>query len=286
MSTKTLNRFFAFSLLAASLAACNAKPTPAGALPTSRPSSTTPTSSQPPQTETAIPSKTAAPTNTSAAPATGLCANPLAPVKLGATWTYRNTGGAVSPSTFTTTITDVRPDGFTVTTKFDDSASADQKWACKPEGLVALSLGTGQTALGLSLQGIKADVTTTNATDVTLPAKVQRGMKWPYGLDIAGSMSQGNLAADVNGSIATSFQAVGTESVKVPAGTFDAMKIVSASTFKVNANYHGLILPITSSIDTTFWFAPGVGWIKSAETGEVVGTAVNTVTELESYHIP
>ena len=192
----------------------------------------------------------------------------------------------ISPASFTTTITQVRSDGFTVATKFDDSTSTDQEWACKPEGLVALSLGTGQTALGLSLQGIKADLTASNPSGLTLPAKVEPGMKWPYGLDIEGTLSQGTLAADVKGTVSTAMQAVGTESVTVPAGTFDAMKIDTTSTITVSANYHGLTLPLTSTIDTIFWFAPGVGWIKSAETGEVLGTSLNSITELESYNIP
>jgi hypothetical protein len=173
-----------------------------------------------------------------------------------------------------------------VSTKFDDSASANQERACKPEGLVAHSLGTGQTALGLSLQCIKADLIASDASGLTLPAKVEPGMKWPYGLDVADSMSQGNLAADVKGSISTTTQAIGTESVSIPAGTFDAMKIASISTCTVSANYHGLAIPVNSTINTTFWFAPGVGWIKSAETGEVVGASLNSTTELQSYKIP
>ena len=268
MRTKTFNRSLIPILFSFALAACNGSLTPPTPSATSQPSANPPTPTQP----------TATPIGT------GLCANTLAPVKAGATWTYRNTGGPVSPSTFTTTITEVRPDGFSTSTKLADTGTAEQDWACKPEGLVAL--GTGPTGLALSLQGIKVDLTVSNVSGVTLPAKVEAGMQWPYGFDVDGSLSQGNLSATVKGNVSTASQANGTESVTVPAGTFDAMKVESVTTLSVTANYQGIPLPLTATLNTTFWFAPGVGWVKSVETGEFLATSLNSTTELESYTIP
>ncbi len=136
------------------------------------------------------------------------------------------------------------------------------------------------------MAGIQANLTTSNATGVTLPPDVQPGTKWPYGIGLAGSLSEGGLSAQVAGGISTQFEDIGTETVTVPAGTFNATKVEGTSTIKVAADYHGLSLPITSVVKTTFWFAPGVGWIKSAESGELAGTAVNAATELQSYSIP
>ncbi len=201
-------------------------------------------------------------------------------------WTYADAGVVGVPSRFTTTITDVRPDGFATSTRFSDNTTTDQQWTCRPEGLVAQSFGAGQTALGLSLAGVQARLTTSNVTGVTLPSNVEPGMNWPYAIDLAGTLAQGGLSAQVTGGVTTEFQALGTESVTVPAGTFDAMKVQGTTTIKVAANYHGLSLPITSVVKTTFWFAPGVGWIKSAESGELAGTAVSAITELQSYSIP
>ena len=281
MSVTKFIRFTLLAVMIAGMAACNANPSLGAPVPAvTQPPSLSPTATEQPPTETPVPP------SPTAVQGAGACANALSPVVNGATWTYVNTGAGVSPGGFSTTISSVRPDGFTVTTKFDDSMTADQQWACKPEGLVALSLGAGQTALGLSLQGMKADLSTSNPRGVTIPANVQPGMKWPYGLDIAGTLSQGSLSATIKGTVDTAFEAVGTDSVTVPAGTFNAVKVQSISTFKVTADYHGLGIPITSVVNTTFWFAPGVGWIKSAEAGELAGTPVNSTTELQSYHIP
>lgn len=235
-------------------------------------------------TQSPNPSAVPQPTNTPN-PA-GLCANNLIPVKQGATWTYTDNAGTSDSEDFTATFSSVRPDGFTVSVTSAGSPAIDQQWTCTPAGIVASSLGSGQGVLGLTVAGIQASLSTSNPTGVTLPANVQTGTKWPYGLDIAGSLSQGNLQADLKGNIATSMEAVGTESVTVPAGTFNAIKVQGTSTLSVGASYQGLSLPITSVINTTFWFAPGVGWIKSTESGNLLGTAFSSTTELKSYTIP
>ncbi len=239
-----------------------------------------------PQLPNVPPSATPAPTATNTPSAAGLCANNLVPVKLGATWTYTNNSGTADAEQFTATIVGIRPDGFTVELSSQGTPAINQEWSCKPEGLLASALGSGQNALGLSVAGIQANLTTSNATGILLPANVQQGTQWTYGLDLSGRLSQGNLAADLTGNIATAMQATGTESVTVPAGTFDAMKVQGTSTFKIMAGYQGISIPVTSVVNLTFWFAPGVGWIKATESGELVGTAFSNTTELQSYTIP
>ncbi len=233
-----------------------------------------------------VPSATPVPTATNTPNAAGLCANNLVPVKLGATWTYTNNGGTAGAEQFTATIVGTKPDGFTVALSAQGSPTINQEWTCKPEGLVASTLGNGQNALGLSLAGIQGNLSTSNATGILLPANVQQGTQWTYGLDVAGTLSQSNLSADLTGNIATAMQGMGTESITVSAGTFDAMKVQGTSTFKIMAGFQGLSVPVTSVVNLTLWFAPGVGWIKATETGELLGTAFSNTTELQSYTIP
>jgi hypothetical protein len=262
MRFRTLSKIPLFFAIATTLAACGAVPSIGTASP------------PPPQATPTLPPRSGP-----------LCANSLLPVKEGATWTYDNTSGGADQGLFTATITEVRSDGFTVATTVDN-AEVDHEWACKPEGLMAKSLGTGQSPLTISADSINATVATSDASGVTIPYNVQPGMKWPYGIHLSGTLSQADISADVRGALSTSFEAVGTEQVTVPAGTFTAMKVQSSSTIKVDAGFRGLMLPITSVVNATFWFAPGVGWIKSEETGELAGTAVSATTQLQSYSIP
>ncbi len=216
----------------------------------------------------------------------GLCANNLIPVKEGATWTYTNNVGASDAEQFTAAISEVRPDGFTVELSSAGNPTLRQDWLCKPEGLVASGFGSGQGFMGINVAGIDADLSTSNASGVILPPNVQQGTQWPFGIDISGKLSQGSLSANLDGKITSSMQAVGSESVTVPAGTFNAVKVQGTGNVQINATYQGIPLPFGSTVNMTFWFAPGVGWIKSTVSGELVGTSFSDTTELQSYHIP
>jgi hypothetical protein len=82
------------------------------------------------------------------------------------------------------------------------------------------------------------------------------------------------------------FSATENESVTVPAGTFDALKVEVDVTLNINATYEGITLPVSFSGDYTYWFAPGVGWVKASGTGSVLGSSFSDITELQSYNIP
>jgi hypothetical protein len=215
-----------------------------------------------------------------------LCTNSLVPIKPGAEWDYSNSGVASNPVTFSTTIADVHPDRFTVSTHFDEGTNVEQDWECTPDGLVAMTLGSGQTTLGLSMDSFFASILTTEVAGITLPSNVQQGKSWMYQFHITGNLMKDNVIVGVSGNVATTLQAVGSESVTVPAGTFDAMKIAAVTKIDTHANYYGVDVPISSEVDSNFWFAPGVGWIKSTQTGSLPGTSVNSTTELQSFKLP
>jgi hypothetical protein len=213
----------------------------------------------------------------------GQCANPLYPVVQGATWTYASAGPS-GPFTYTDTITEVRADGFTLTSQFAD-LTRTQEWSCAAEGLLALTFG-GDHAGGLSADGLKAEFTTTNPTGITLPSVITPGMGWTYGFNIQGTMTFADQSADGTGTVETALKEAGTESVTVPAGTFNATKVEATSTFNLIATYQGLDVPVTLTGVTTLWYAPGVGLVKSEESGDVAGQSFSATTELQSYNIP
>ena len=220
-----------------------------------------------------------------APPAANPCDNPLYPVKQGATWTYATTGGPTGPANYTSTISEVRPDGFIVSSQFGD-VSLTQQWACKPEGLLALELSGAATA-ALSANGAQAQFTTTKSEGVTIPAQVAVGDEWTYHLEFQGKMDiTGGQQADATGTADFHLKALGTESVSVPAGTFDAMKIQIDTTINLQVSTQGINVPMTLTDATTAWYAPGVGMIKSSDDVNVTFFAATITTELQSYSIP
>jgi hypothetical protein len=214
----------------------------------------------------------------------GLCANAYFPVREGATWIYQSTGGPTSGYGFTDTITSVRNDGFTLTSQFDD-VTRTQEWACEPEGLVALQLG-GPSAATLNTQDVQMNLTVNNVSGVTFPSEIKTGDKWQHTLEFDGDIQFAGAAAEASGNAESNFSALGKESVTVPAGTFDAMKIQADSTININATFQGISMPVAFSGTYTFWFAQGVGWVKASGIGEVVGTSFTETIELQSYNIP
>ena len=214
----------------------------------------------------------------------GLCTNLYYPVRQGATWTYKSTGGPAGEYSFTDTISSVRADGFTLSTQIGD-LSRTQEWTCTTEGLAALQLG-GAPAAMLNSQNIQLNLDVSNATGVAFPSQINPGDQWQQALDLNGNVTMMNEAAEASGNAQMNFSAIGNENVTVPAGTFDALKIEVDVTLNLNATYQGMTLPVAFSGEYTYWFAPGVGWVRSTGTGRVLGSSFSDTTELQSYIIP
>ena len=249
----------------------------------------TPTEPQTTETQAPLPATTEAVTETLAAPegspvAGGLCTNAYYPTRSGATWTYKSTGGPGGEYSFTDTITAVRDDGFTLSTQIGE-LTRTQEWTCTTEGLAALQLG-GAPAAMLNSQNIQLNLDVNNATGVTFPSQINVGDQWQQVLDVSGNVTVMNEEAEAAGTAQMNFSATGNESVTVPAGTFDALKVDVDVTLNVNASYEGITLPVTFSGDYTYWFAEGVGWVKASGTGSVLGSSFSETTELQSYNIP
>ncbi len=258
-------------LLMIFLAACSSQTTPS-------PTETQIIATQAPQV-TATEIATEPPTTSE-----GLCANMYYPVREGSTWSYKSTGGPSGEYSFTDTITSVRDDGFTLSTQFG-SLTRTQEWACKPEGLVALQLG-GAPAAMINSQNMQLDLNVKNATGVTFPSTINPGDEWQHNLDFEGKMSVANQEGSATGNALTKFKAVGNESVTVPAGTFDALKIQVDTTLNFNVSVQAISVPVSFSGSYNYWFVQNVGWVKASGTGSISGTSFSETIELQSYNIP
>jgi hypothetical protein len=214
-------------------------------------------------------------------PSPALCANPYLPVREGAQWNYQGTSSMTSDYTFTDTITAVRNAGFTLTTIFADGVTRNQEWACTPDGLVALQMGGGLSATGMSLT-----VETQNASGVTHPSKIKAGDTWQYALTFNGTMDIAGQSGEASGSKQSDFTALRMESVTVPAGTFNAMKVQVVTTFSSTVEFQGLSVPVTFTNTTFSWYAEGTGWVKSETNGDIGGQGYSEKIELQWYNLP
>ena len=215
----------------------------------------------------------------------GLCGNPLYPVRQGASWAYINSGGPNGTFAYGDTISEVRADGFTLTSQFNN-LTRTQEWACEAGGLKALELGGGTTA-SITTQGITAEFTTSNITGISLPKDLFSGLQWQYGLTIEGTipMPTGEQVQSSGAYLVTS-QEMGRETVTVPAGTFEAVKIQASSIVEILVPFGNEQVPMKYSGTSLIWYAPGVGYVKSIENWDLGSAPFTSTTELQAYVIP
>jgi hypothetical protein len=277
MEQKKINTIFSALLIIIFLTACSS---PAPTVPQT-------TETQAPlaaSTKIATQLPVASESSFTPAAANSLCTNAYYPVREGATWSYKSTGGPAGEYSFTDTIASVREDGFTLSTQIGD-LTRTQEWTCTSEGLTALQLG-GAPAAMLNSQNIQLNLDAKNSNGVTFPRQMNPGDQWQQSVDVDGSVVVANEQGTGSGNAQMKFQAIGIESVAVPAGTFDAMKIQADTTLNITVAYEGLSLPVKFSGTYTYWFAQGVGWVKASGTGSMMGTSFSETTELQSYNIP
>jgi hypothetical protein len=224
---------------------------------------------------------TPVPTPDKGAISEGGCTNRYIPVVLNANWMYQSTGSPRGEHTLTETLSDVRADGFTITTDYGSATKAFD-WSCMPEGLRVFGSGNNP-AQGLSVDANQwqLDVTIKSAEGVTLLAKANPGDSWNerYEFEMSGDIA-GNAIVS-SGVASSTYEFLGEESITVPAGTFQAIKIRSVTKEDIQTAAAGPGATVSNEYQTIFWFVEGVGRVKSETTGSYTETI-----ELESYSIP
>jgi hypothetical protein len=240
-------------------------------IPTSSPTATPIQSEEPPTAES--PSATS-----------GACSNTYLPVVQGATWSYDVTGGPNGTTSYTDTISALSGDSFTLTTSVQD-LTRTQRWSCGADGLVALDFGGASATLAVA--NLQAEFDTTASTGVTLPADIAPGDTWSQTFTLEGSQTvSGDRPAKAEGQVEYDSTAAGLESVTVPAGTFEALRVDGTTSMDLTVHLSGFTVPMTISGTIVRWYAPGVGFIRSVEKSDVFGTELEVKTELTSYDIP
>jgi hypothetical protein len=213
-----------------------------------------------------------------------ICKNNLLPVVQGATWTYLTTGGPNGDFTYSDTITETRTDGFTLTSQFP-SLSLTQDWICSSEGLIARQLGGGTTA-SVSMQNMITNFKTLEVSGLSIPANITPGMQWKYNLLMEGSVAMPGENTQSPGTFNLTMQEMGRESVTVPAGNFEAIKLQATFEAQIDVDFQGSPVPYTVHGSSIVWYAPDVGFIKSIENIDFSGTSFTSNTELQAYNLP
>ena len=212
------------------------------------------------------------------------CANEYFPVKNNATWNYSSTGSPSGPYKFTNTVANVRADGFTLNYQFGTIAYT-QEWACTSQGLIAQQLGPNNATSILAFEKF-TNLQASNVSGVIIPPNIIENAEWSHAFDVQGTQNSPKGTANMIGRVATTYTAGKKESVTVPAGTFDAItvEVNTVIDFTVVTQSNTVKLSINSTY--TFWYAPGVGLVKSSGYGRLGGQDYTETILLDSYTLP
>ena len=212
----------------------------------------------------------------SSSPSTSACANPFQPVSIGAAWTYDLHSSASQDSTYTDTIASVRSDGYTVTSSFAD-LNRDIPWSCTPRGLVALQYADAPGTI--SNGGIQFTVETTSVSGVTIPAALAPGDRWTQRYVLSAKLVSSQGSGSGEGSVSTTYRALGPVDVVVHAGSFSALRVRFSGTYRFQITVAGASVPANHTFSGFLWLVRDVGVVKTTVT--VGGTfSLTATTEL------
>jgi hypothetical protein len=161
-------------------------------------------------------------------------------------------------------------DGFSVELALASGATFVIEWSCSDGDLTHLT-----PTASLSLSGGSATGSTTTHSGVTLPADLDTSLTWRE----SGEWSVAAGGTTTVGSYTSDNTAVGLETVTVPFGTVEAMRVDSHLEGTLSSE------PV-SPCEITQWWAKDIGLVKQETSCPVGGQMMSEVVELVSYDSP
>lgn len=213
------------------------------------------------------------------------CTNQYYPVTAGATWQYAGSNSTTGDFSFERSITAVYQEGFVDQDVFDGGTTRTGTWTCAAGALSALSQG-GVATVSVPTNPSMATliVDSTESDGVTLPATLTPGESWNQAVKIAGTMKiSEQISAKARNDTEYICTAVGLESVSVPAGTFNGMKVICDYVMNIEVEMEATG-PVSTKLTSTsnMWYVAGVGLVKIEDQGDIGLTTI----ELQSYTVP
>jgi len=205
------------------------------------------------------------------------CDHPYLPLRSGASWSLDSPDGAMI-----WTVTSAGGSADSASAAMDISVAGvglTIHWTCTTEGIVSYDFGS----ISSSDFGGVATLDVVDSSGVWLPAAdlLVPGYSWSNDFSTVVTAAAEGTSVELTTATSESWTVIGTETVSVPAGTFEALRIDGTST--TTATMSGLPIPIPeTSSNQSFWFAEGVGVVRYTSSSE--GSSSNG--SLTSYSIP
>jgi hypothetical protein len=253
--------------------AATTEPTPVP--PTEAPPTEIPSTEVPPAEAAAATPTLATAAETGALPA-GDCGNVFYPVIEGRTLRYANTIPGFGNTEHTVTYSDVTDTSFTATTDLGDGNVLTQTWTCSGEGLLQPEFSQLPTAEEFTLT-----VEFVESSGLTIPAadQFQPGMTWTTHYVANATVSDAG-AGEMTMAQTTDLThtVVGPETITVPAGTFDALRVETTGNVSSVTSVGGVsVPPMELAMSFVSWYAEGIGLVRQ-DWSDLFGTGGEAAT--------
>lgn len=192
--------------------------------------------------------------------------NSYYPLVAGATWTYQADG-----MTYSQSVLEVTADSVRVSVQFDSEEAMEMTYQCGEDGVLVSSVLDGL------VEGMDFEILSQEGT--SYPNVINVGDEWEEEIVMASTMTMEGMEMTTRTTVATLTRATALESVTVPAGTFNALRLEGTSDITNVTVMMGMEIPVSMTSTTQTWLVEGIGMVLSVdESGGRV--------ELVSYTIP
>ncbi len=248
------------------MSACSLLSTPTPVPPTATiPPTAAPTATR---AAAATPTATTVATVTRAPDVSTTCNHPYFPIKANAKWQYRTQVTGIAPSTYTVTFLNITANAFTEHREFSTGLTTDVRWNCSAEGLASTQFAN----LTTPSSQFKFEYVKSNGVMIPPANRWVAGTSWNFSYEVKGQMISRGAPVNAQGTIEIGNRIVGPESVTVPAGKYNAVKVDQTFKMKLNVTVSGVAVPTEISFNGNSWFVQNVGMVKSTSTDPVVST--------------
>lgn len=192
--------------------------------------------------------------------AAGACYHPYLPVLDDTIWTYRTTDSE-GEDFYTLSYDITGPDSFVFMIAYPDLA-VSAEWICTEEGLVR----TDYAEFMLGASGFEISDLSYTGVNFPLPDVMVAGATWQNTFTASGKLSGDFGESDVSMEMLMDNVIEAVETITVPAGTYETLRIVTNYTMNNTMTIAGITTPISMQFTTTAWYAKDVGMVKSVTT--------------------
>lgn len=202
-----------------------------------------------------------------------LCDNQYFPSKSGDTWEYSGNNTVIGDYSRTDIVTQSGADAFNVSTNIS-GVTYGVNYACSTEGLTASDPVQQYAGALLSSPDSPVSVKLTSNTGLSLPATITPGDTWQQIANFEASSPDLNL----NGRFVFNYSAVGYESVTVPFGTFNALRVDATIRIEVSG-----FRILAGTYNSSTWMVSNIGVVKSEGISHVPGIDFSDGIQLANF---